>query len=251
MTTTIGPRLEIAVQDAAGAQIAADGGADRVELCAALGATGGLTPSAATIAGAVGTGIGVHVLVRTRPGGFVYDDAELATLAGDVEAAVRLGAAGVVIGALDAAGKIDLPATRRLVAAARTAGRPVEVTFHRALDVVADPVTALHQLADLGVDRVLTSGGAARAAEGAVTLRRLAEAGTGVQIMAGGGVRPGDIAELVALGVDAIHLSAKMIAVDPGATGPGGGDGPGLERTDPAVVAAARAALTEATGARS
>ncbi len=238
------PQLEIAVQDASGAATARDGGADRVELCTALGTTGGLTPSPGTLAAALGTGIGVHVLIRSRPGGFVYDDAELGVLADDVRFAVEAGAAGVVIGALDAAGDVDEPGCARLVAAARESGRRVEVTFHRALDTLADPVAALPRLAALGVDRVLTSGGAARAGDGIETLRRLVAADTRVQIMAGGGVRLADVPALAATGVDAIHLSAKALVPDPGSTGPGGGDGGGLEVTDADLVRRVRDALS-------
>ncbi|GAA3964400.1 copper homeostasis protein CutC [Gordonia caeni] len=240
---TTRPRLEIAVQDGAGAAVAAGNGADRVELCTALGATGGLTPSPGTLAQVCATGIDVHVLIRNRPGGFVYDDAELDALAADIALAADRGAAGVVIGALDAGGNVDVRACRRLIAAARTAGRPLEITFHRALDTLEDPVTALRLLADLGVDRVLTSGGAARAGDGLGRLARLVGAGTGVEIMAGGGVRLDDLAALAALGVDAIHLSAKRLVPDPGVTGPGGGTGGELEMTDPTLVAAARREL--------
>lgn len=248
---TVRPRLEIAVQDAAGATVAAEGGADRVELCTALGATGGLTPSSGTLTQVRAVGIGVHVLIRSRPGGFVYDDAELDVLAADVAAAAAGGAAGVVIGALDSTGNVDVRGCRRLIEAARTARQPLEITFHRALDVVDDPVSALSLLADLGVDRVLTSGGAARAGDGLAQLARLTGAGTGVEIMAGGGVRVEDVPALIEVGVHAIHLSAKRLVPDPGATGPGGGTGGELEVTDPAVVSAARRELDRICGEQS
>ncbi|GEE03260.1 hypothetical protein nbrc107696_37060 [Gordonia spumicola] len=228
--------LEIAVQDAAGAAIALAGGADRVELCAALGVTGGLTPSPGTIAAAVATGIDVHALIRNRPGGFVYSPDEVAVLADDVRRAVDLGATGVVIGALRPDGALDATATAALLDAAGDA----DVTFHRAFDTVADPVGTLERLADIGVLRVLTSGGAARAGDGIDALAALVAADTGVEIMAGGGVTPDAIGALIAIGVDAVHLSAKTVVADPGVTGPGGGSGGGLEVTDPAIVAAAR-----------
>ncbi|QRY64445.1 copper homeostasis protein CutC [Gordonia sp. PDNC005] len=231
--------LEIAVQDAAGAAVALAGGADRVELCAALGATGGLTPSPATIAAAVATGVEVHALIRNRPGGFVYTEDEITVLADDVRRAVDLGATGVVIGALRPDGALDTAATAILLDAAGDA----DVTFHRAIDIVSDPVRALRQLADIGVLRVLTSGGAPKAGDGLDTLSALISADTGVEVMAGGGVTPESIPALLAIGVDAIHLSAKAVVADPGATGPGGGTSVGLETTDPAVVAAARAGI--------
>ncbi|MCF8570702.1 copper homeostasis protein CutC [Gordonia sp. HY002] len=234
--------LEIAVQDPAGAENARAGGADRVELCSALGATGGLTPTLASVEATVATGVEVHALVRTRPGGFVYTAGEIAVMAADIVHLVSAGAAGVVVGALHDDGSIDRGATAVLIAAARQSG-DVQVTFHRALDAAADPVDALRVLGGLGVDRVLTSGGARTAYEGRAVLSALVAADTGVQVMAGGGVRPGDIGALVALGVDAVHLSAKALVDDPGSSGPGGGSAAGLETTDPALVAAARRAL--------
>ena len=127
--------LEIAVQDVAGAVVSADLGADRLELCAALAATGGLTPSIGlldAVVAALPSRVGVHVLVRPRAGSFVYTADELDVQVRDVRAAVRSGAAGVVVGALTATGTVDRGAVVRLVEAAD--GR--EVTFHRALDTV-------------------------------------------------------------------------------------------------------------------
>ncbi|GAA1728483.1 copper homeostasis protein CutC [Isoptericola hypogeus] len=241
--------LEIAVQDVAGALAAAEGGADRIELCAALAGTGGLTPSTGTVAAVAealrGSGVGVHVLVRPRPGGFVFTPAELDVQVRDVRAVLDAGADGVVVGALAADGGLDAAALRALVDAAGGA----EVTFHRAIDQVADPVGLLDALAGAGVRRVLTSGGAARAGDGLAVLRALAarRPALGVEIMAGGGVRTDDVAALVAAGVDAVHLSARRTVVADG--GPGGGGEGGYDVTDPAGVAAARAALDAARDA--
>ncbi|GEL95889.1 copper homeostasis protein CutC [Cellulomonas composti] len=235
--------LEIAVQDVAGARAAVAAGADRLELCVALAATGGLTPSVGLLAAVVAAvpGVGVHVLVRPRPGGFVYDETDLDVQVRDVRAAVAAGAAGVVVGALGADGAVDRRAVERLVAAA--AGR--EVTFHRALDVVGDLPGAVDDLVGLGVARVLTSGGAARAADGNDRLRTTIERADGrLQVMAGGGVRVGDVAALVGLGADAVHLSASRHVAEPG--GPGGGADAGYTTTDAAVVAAAAEALRDA-----
>jgi copper homeostasis protein len=233
--------LEIAVQDVAGVRVAQAAGADRVELCIGL-VTGGLTPPIGLVGAAVETGLPVHALVRTRPGGFVHDADELDVLVRDVRALVAARAAGVVVGALRADGEVDEYAVSHLVAAAD--GAPV--TFHRALDVVPDRRRALDRLADLGVTRVLTSGGAARAVDGAAVLadlvRHAGVTGGRVQVMAGGGVRVGDIGLLVAAGVDAIHLSARRPALDPGRPGPGGGS-PGYDVTDEGVVRAAVAAV--------
>ena len=235
--------LEIAVQDAAGAQIARAGGADRIEVCSALGVTGGLTPSGGAIAQIVAQGISSHILVRLRPGSFVYTAAELDVMAQDIEACISAGAKGVVIGALTEDNQIDLVATKELVAVARAKahglGVGCDITFHRALDVTPDPVSALQALADLGVDRVLTSGGAPRSGDGLEVLAALCKAGTGVQVMAGGGVTVESIADLAAAGVDAVHLSANALIPDRGPVGPGGGEAGDLEVTSPEIVAAA------------
>jgi copper homeostasis protein len=240
--------LEIAVQDAAGARIAFDAGADRVELCQALSSTGGLTPSAGTIDAVLetaGAGERVAVLVRPRPGGFVYDADEIALVAADVREAVRRGVGGVVVGALTDVGGVDETAMRSWVDAAGDA----DVVFHRAIDVIADPAPIIDTLARLGVRRVLTSGGAARSIDGADVIEDIARRSAGrVEIMAGGGVRPQDIARLVRAGVDAVHLSARASATDASASGPGGGVA-GFDVTDATIVAAARANLDVATAA--
>ncbi|GHS89709.1 copper homeostasis protein CutC [Actinomycetota bacterium] len=255
------PTVEIAVQDPAGALVAAAGGAARVELCSALAATGGITPSAGLLAAVLavlragdggpggtrpggrhlGVHVGVHVLVRPRPGGFVYTADELDVQVRDVEAAVAAGAEGVVVGALTADGRVDTAAVRRFVAAA--AGR--EVTFHRAFDVLDDRLAGLDVLAELGVTRVLSSGGEERCIDGVRELAvMVAHTAGAVQVMAGGGLRPPDISAMVAAGVDAVHLSASRAV--PGDGGPGGGGGAGHTVTDPELVRAAADALRAA-----
>ncbi|WP_435298689.1 copper homeostasis protein CutC [Timonella sp. A28] len=227
--------IEIAVQDVSGARIALEEGADRVELCTALGATGGLTPSLATIESVVSVGIPTHVLIRSRPGSFVYTPDDIKVMARDIHVALAAGARGVVIGALHTDNTMNVAALEVWMQAVHEAGKHLtvrpEVTFHRAFDVVAEPVSALQQLADLGVDRVLTSGGAPHVGEGLAALDRLVHMGTRVQIQAGGGVTPHIIPSLKTVGVHGIHVSAKEIVADSGLTGPGGGAPGGLEVT--------------------
>lgn len=232
--------LEIAVTDGSGLDAAASGGADRVELCAALG-TGGLTPSLGMIEACVERGsLPVHVLARSRPGDFVVDADHVAVMARDVRAAVAAGASGVVIGAALPDGRLDLDALARLVDAAAGA----EVTLHRVFDVVADRAAALDAAIGLGIHRVLTSGGAGRAVAGAAELAALVRQASGrIEIMAGGGVRVVDVPALVAAGVDGIHLSARRTI----ATGPSGPGGGASERdvTDEEIVRAVRASIGE------
>ncbi|MFE7198412.1 copper homeostasis protein CutC [Microbacterium oxydans] len=243
MTRTLA--LEIAVQDPAGVRIAKEVGAARVELATAL-ALGGLTPSPATLELAVeaagADGPEVHVLIRPRAGGFHYDDDELAVAELDVRRAIAAGAAGVVIGALDAEGRLDLFAMARL----RDAAGGAPATLHRAIDVTADPVATLRNARELGLRRVLTSGGASAAIDGIDTLRALVAAAEGeIEIMAGSGVDVTSAPVLAAAGVDAIHFSAKRAVNEDGGVRMGSAsDGVGgYEVTDRDTAFAIRDAL--------
>ncbi|MBW1639373.1 hypothetical protein G3H63_09865 [Microbacterium resistens] len=237
--------LELAVQDAAGVRIAREIGAARVELAQAL-PLGGLTPSPATLASAVAaagdSGVEVHVLVRPRAGGFHYTPDELEVSVQDVRHAVAGGAAGVVVGALDAAGGLDVDALVRL----RDAAGDASVTLHRAIDVIADPVEALRIVRGLGFRRVLTSGGASAAIDGIDTLRALVAAAEGeIEVMAGSGVTAANAVALAETGVDALHFSAKRTVSEDGGVRMGSAsDGVGgYEVTDLDQARAVAAAL--------
>jgi copper homeostasis protein len=195
--------IEAAVESLDDARAAIAGGAGRLELCADLDA-GGTTPARALVADVLAqVSVPVLVMIRPRAGDFVYTRAELDRMHGDIAVALQLGAAGVVLGALDASGGIDVAATRDLLAAA--GARPV--TFHRAIDETPDVLAAVDSLASLGVARVLTSGAAPTALEGADTLAAMVErGGDSLQIVAGGSVRAGNVAEIVRrTGVRAVH----------------------------------------------
>ncbi|WP_370275891.1 copper homeostasis protein CutC [Georgenia sp. SYP-B2076] len=241
-------KLEIAVQDVDGVRVAAQGGADRVELCQAL-PLGGLTPSLGLVELATGVGTDVHVLVRPRAGGFLFTATEVSVMVRDIEALVDAGAAGVVVGALtDDGGGVELD--RHALKALVRAAEGIEVTVHRCVDVLlaraADPAALVERLVGLGVARVLTSGGAPWALGGVGTLAALVDAADGrLEVMAGGRVRPGHMAALAQAGVDAVHLSARTPAHDAGPAGPGGGPVV-YDSTDPALVQAARSAVLEA-----
>ncbi len=238
--------LEIAVQDPTGVRIAGAIGAARVELAQAL-PLGGLTPSPATldlsIDAARAVGVEVHVLVRPRAGGFRYTADEIMIAESDVRRAIEAGADGVVIGALNDEGLLDIPAMRRL----RDAADGASVTLHRAIDVTPDPVATLVAARDLGLHRVLTSGGASVAIDGIDTLRALvAEAAGEIEIMAGSGVDAASAAALVAVGVDALHFSAKRTVLEDGGVRMGSAsDGVGgYEVTDLEIAQGVVAALS-------
>lgn len=200
------PLLEVCIEDARHAGFVASGGADRIELCADL-AVGGVSPAPTAMRAArERCGLPIFAMVRPRAGGFRYDAAELRAMEATIDAARENGMAGVVLGALDERRRVDAHAVERLVA--RAGGLPV--TFHRAFDDVADPETALEQLVDLGIARLLTSGGAKSAPEGAAVLARWIERAAGrLVVMPGGGVRASNAAPLVArTGARELHTSA-------------------------------------------
>ena len=211
--------VEICVDSVAGARIAEAAGADRIELCAGL-AEGGTTPSIGTIRAALRAvnRIGVQVMIRPRGGDFVYDTDEVDVMLADIAAILTLTApdgvrVGFVFGALTPAGDVDVPTTRRLLDAC--AGAPT--AFHRAFDLTRDLPAALDTLTELGVDRVLTSGGRARAIDATDTLRALvARSADRITVLAGGGVRATNVAELVtATGVPEVHLRAARTEPGP------------------------------------
>jgi copper homeostasis protein len=224
--------LEVCLEDVAGAAIAERCGADRVELCTEL-EHGGTTPSLATVSSVLGSidHLGLQVLIRARPGDFVYTADELAVMVGQIEAIGALQrpagvSVGYVIGALTAEARIDLPATTRLLAACGAA----PVTFHRAFDELADRSAGLDSLIGLGLDRVLTSGGGPTAAASVTELAGLVkQAGDRISVLAAGGVRAHNVAAVVrGTGVREVHLRAVE---------------PGSSRTSPTVVRAVIAAL--------
>ena len=242
------PQLELAVENADGVRLAAKVGAARVELCAALAETEGITPSTGTIEQACGLGFPVHVLVRPRPGNFTYARDELDVIERDAVMALAAGAAGVVVGVLASDGGPDVPAINRIVVAARAVKPDAEVTFHRAFDAALsagmDPAEALSRLEHAGVDRVLTSGGGADCAAGLAMLGRMVQEGRrsapSVQIMAGGGVTLALVPSLIEAGVHAVHTSARprRWREEGGGERAGGGADPDLAARMAAAVAA-------------
>lgn len=186
--------VEAAVETLHSAVAAERAGAHRLELCAGL-ADGGTTPSAGLVASVVErVHVPVFVLIRPRGGHFVYSDDDLAIMRSDVELACTLSVGGIVTGVLTPDHRIDAERTRSLVEAA--GGLPV--TFHRAFDLVEDAGEALEQLVAAGVSRVLTSGGAARALDGAARIAHLVERAAGrIVVIAGGGIREDNVRAVV------------------------------------------------------
>ncbi|PYP64943.1 MAG: copper homeostasis protein CutC [Gemmatimonadetes bacterium] len=199
------PILVEACVDSVASSLAAErGGARRLELCDAL-FDGGTTPSAGMIAACKdAVSIPVFVMIRPRGGGFVYSEAERDVMRRDVVAARELGADGVVIGGLRPDGTVDLALVRSLIEAAQE----LPVTFHRAFDLTPSLAESLDSLADAGVQRVLSAGGASTAVDGATALAELVrQAGSRLVVMAGGGVREENVRTLVSVsGVREVHV---------------------------------------------
>ncbi|WP_104399012.1 copper homeostasis protein CutC [Vibrio penaeicida] len=185
------------------------GGATRIELCSAL-ALGGLTPSYGFMqqAGKIST-VPVYAIIRPRQGDFFYSEEEIDIMMFDIKCAKQAGLQGVVLGALTSTGHIHTQHARKLCDYAHKL--KLGVTFHRAFDQCNSAEKGLEDVIDLGCERVLTSGLAAAAPLGTITLAKLVQqAGTRISIMAGAGVNAGNARALVdKTKVQELHLSGK------------------------------------------
>lgn len=204
-------KLEICIESLSSAQAALSGGADRLEVCESL-SVGGVTPSAELVEQCVELSSlnrprsNIMMMVRPHWRDFVYCPEDLKTMLNDIFVAKQLGVQGVVFGALTADGSIDKEFCRRLIDAAR----PLEITFHRAFDVARDPFHALDALLELEFDRVLTSGQAVTALQGAQTLRTLVQhTKENLTVIVAGNVRAENIEQLQLTGATEFHSSAR------------------------------------------
>jgi copper homeostasis protein len=201
------PVLEICVESLDRAVAAERGGADRIELCTDL-AVGGATPSKDLMRTARrDVHIPIHVLIRPRVGDFLYSKAEFEKMKREIGMAKDFGMDGIVLGLLDEDKQIDQKRTSTLIKLAD----PLPVTFHRAFDSCRNPADSLQLIIDTGAERVLTSGGKARASEGLKCLTNLvAIAGKRIVIMPGGGVRANNIERLLReTGAREVHSSLE------------------------------------------
>ena len=231
--------LECCVASVESAVRAELGGAGRVELCSAL-ELGGVTPSSASIKLArERIDIPLFVLVRPRGGDFHYSSVEIEVMKTDIAAARDLGADGIVLGTLREDGTVDVERTAELIEASGGAS----ITFHRAFDSTPDPLAALETLRELGVNRILTTGGAARAEESLAELEKLAKAAADrIGILPGGGINHENCRQIIdQTGVKEIHVGSAVCSAGPrqeaSGLGPGGIEtpAPGGE-TDPESV---------------
>jgi copper homeostasis protein len=199
--------IEIATTDFTTTRSAVEGGASRIELCAAL-SEGGITPSYGLIKTCRDSfDVPLFPIIRPRGGDFLYDDDEFELMKRDTLLCKDTRCEGVVVGMLSKDGSIDIERTAKLVQLAH----PLEVTFHRAFDRCKDPFEALEQLIQIGCRRVLTSGQRPTAVEGVDLIAALVkQAGHRIVIMPGSGVRKENI-KMIAdkTGATEFHSSVK------------------------------------------
>ena len=196
--------VEICLETVQGMRAAQTGGADRVELCSALD-VGGLTPSTGMMRFAADNGIVARALIRPRAGLFLYDDDEIGVIEKDIAAARSFGLSGVVLGAAREDGRLDRDLLARLLDSCDGLGK----TLHRVFDLVPDPFEALEVAIELGFDRILTSGQAPMALEGAALLSKLVAAADGrIIILAACGIDADNVEQLVrATSVREVHAT--------------------------------------------
>ncbi|CAM2117941.1 copper homeostasis protein cutC homolog isoform X1 [Lepidochelys kempii] len=199
--------MEVCVDSVESAVNAERGGAGRIELCAGL-MEGGTTPSMGLLQVVKQcVRVPVFVMIRPRGGDFLYSDRELEVMKADIRLAKLHGADGLVFGALTEDGRIDTELCTALLAVCR----PLPVTFHRAFDMVHDPLVALETLVSLGFERVLTSGCDSSALEGLPLIKRLTEQAKGrIVVVPGGGITERNLQRILeGSGAPEFHCSAR------------------------------------------
>jgi copper homeostasis protein len=199
--------LEICVETYRSAQLAWEGGAQRIEVCASL-EVGGVTPSFGLVKKIKEElPIETHVLIRPRAGDFIYTSVEWDIIRYDIAQFKTLGVDGVVIGGLTPRNQLDLEPLLETMDEAKG----LQVTFHRAFDLVENPLLALEQLKKNGFHRLLTSGQSKDVYQGKDCIKALViQAEKEIEIMPGGGVTLEGAASLLrTTGATSIHTTAR------------------------------------------
>jgi copper homeostasis protein len=227
--------LEICAGDMQSVDAAVAGGAYRIELCSAL-SVGGITPSKGFITQVISRypNLLVHVLIRPREGNFVYSESEICLMIEDIQESVRLGVHGIVCGALNDEGYLNIRQMERLIKAAGA----LPFTFHRAFDYCADPRMTLESLISLGCPRVLTSGQQPTAENGIPLLKDLISlADKRIIVMPGSGVNVNNIERILReTGAQEIHASASTVITSKNLSGSALVDGTIVKVTDEKLV---------------
>ncbi|MDP4206356.1 MAG: copper homeostasis protein CutC [Bacteroidota bacterium] len=202
---------EACVENIREAIAAEKAGASRLELCENL-QVGGTTPSYGTIKYCKQQlRIPFFSMIRPRGGNFVYSDLEFTIMKEDIQVCKLLGADGVVFGILKSDNTIDIERTRELVELAK----PMQVTFHKAFDLVSNPVAEMERLIQIGVDRILTSGTKDTALQGQNILNELIIKANGrIQIVVAGNVTAENLGEVKRL-IPSLEYHGRRIVMDP------------------------------------
>jgi copper homeostasis protein len=207
--------LEICCGSYQDALSAERGGATRIELNNALH-LGGLTPSLATLQLTKhNTRLQIIAMIRPRAAGFCYRDTDLQVMLQDAEILLQHGADGIAFGCLDERGSIQKEQTKPMLELIKRYN--AQAVFHRAFDCVPEPHSAIKQLINLGVDRILTSGLQPKAAEGVELIAQLQrQYGADIELLPGSGVTPQNAKWLLQkTGVRQLHSSCKGWVSDP------------------------------------
>ena len=196
--------IEVCAESYEYAMKAEKAGADRIELCKDLHLDG-LTPGYETAKKTIDSlNIPVFILIRPREGDFIYSNQEFELMKNDIVKFKEMGCKGIVSGVLNEDNSIDIKRTKELV----ELSRPLEFTFHRAFDVVSDPLKEIENLIRLGVDRILTSGQKDKANKGLELLKELKKnANNRIKIMPGSGINRSNIVNFESF--NEIHGSFK------------------------------------------
>lgn len=207
-------QIEIAIEDASHALKAEQLGATRIELCANL-AEGGLTPSVGLARATVlQTKLPVYAMLRPRTGNFTYTDLEIEQILFDLEALSFTGIKGIVFGALTEDAYIDEKLVTMLKQKSQESG--LGFTFHRAIDACKKPMEAIDFLSNIGVEQILTSGGATTAPQGIFLIEEFIKRAAGkLDVVAGSGINAKNILPLWDAGVRSFHCTAQRVFQNP------------------------------------
>lgn len=201
--------LEICIDNYQSIINAQKAGADRLELCSALGVEG-LTPSPSLVKFAKENFTGsLQAMIRHRAGDFYYDEIDQQIMLDDLKAMLELDVDGIVIGALTKENKVDNEFLKPFIKLTKKASK--KLTFHRAIDLTTDIYTATQEIINLGFNRILTAGAKPNVVQGLEIIKTLQQKfGSQIQIMPGGGINSTNVKEILeTTKVINIHCSAS------------------------------------------
>lgn len=202
-------QLEVCIETLQEAELANQYECNRIEVCSALD-LGGLTPSyGLMLSCAKLKSIESHILIRPRPGNFIYSSQEIILMKEDIKIAAKAGVKGVVFGCLTDAKKVDFETCELLLYFAQ--GYQLQTTFHRAIDFTKDYIQAFQTITKMGFNRILTSGQKATAVDGINNIQSLSNQNNGqIELMAGSGINAKNVLLFQEIGLNAIHFSIRQ-----------------------------------------